>query len=65
LKSQSILDEVVHHEFIPQIWCNELIRNIINNYEPMSNEMVMNQLIPFYKSNKKVKSEKMMDYFIP
>jgi hypothetical protein len=25
----------------------------------------MNQLIPFYKPNKKVSSEKMMDYLIP
>lgn len=28
-------------------------------------EMVMNQLIIFHKSNKKVRSEKMMDYLIP
>lgn len=27
-------------------------------------EMVMNQLIIFHKSNKKVRSEKMMDYLI-
>lgn len=28
------------------------------------NEMVMNQLIIFHKSNKKVRGEKMMDYLI-
>jgi hypothetical protein len=27
--------------------------------------MVMDQLIPFHKSNKKVRSEKMMNYLIP
>jgi hypothetical protein len=27
--------------------------------------MVMDQLIPFHKSNKKVRNEKMMDYLIP
>jgi hypothetical protein len=31
----------------------------------MRNEMVMDQLISFYKPNKKVGSEKMMDYLIP
>jgi hypothetical protein len=32
LKHQSILDEVVHHEFIVYIWWNELIHHIITNY---------------------------------
>jgi hypothetical protein len=27
--------------------------------------MVIDQLIPFYKSNKKVRSEKIMNYLIP
>jgi hypothetical protein len=31
----------------------------------MSNEMMMVQLIPVYKPNKKVRSEKMMYYLIP
>jgi hypothetical protein len=30
----------------------------------MRNEMVMDQLIPFHKPNKKVGSDKMMEYFI-
>jgi hypothetical protein len=28
----------------------------------MRNEMMIDQLIPFHKSNKKVRNEKMMDY---
>jgi hypothetical protein len=31
----------------------------------MKNKMVMDQLISFYKPNKNVRSEKMMDYLIP
>jgi hypothetical protein len=31
----------------------------------MRNEMMMYQLIPLHKPNKKVRSEKMMDYPIP
>jgi hypothetical protein len=31
----------------------------------MRNEMMMEELIPFYKPNKKVRSEKIMDYLIP
>jgi hypothetical protein len=31
----------------------------------MRNEMVMDQLIQFHKPNKKVRSEKMMNYLIP
>jgi hypothetical protein len=31
----------------------------------MRNEMVMDQLIPLHKPNKKVRTEKMMDYLIP
>jgi hypothetical protein len=31
----------------------------------MRNEIVMYQLIPFHKPNKKVRSEKMMDCLIP
>jgi hypothetical protein len=27
LKNQSILDDILHHEYIPQIWWNELIHN--------------------------------------
>lgn len=38
--------------------------DVIANYELMMNEMVMNQLIIFHKSNKKVRGEKMMDYLI-
>jgi hypothetical protein len=32
LKNESILDEVVHHKFNPQIWWNELIPHINTNY---------------------------------
>jgi predicted RNA binding protein with dsRBD fold (UPF0201 family) len=31
----------------------------------MRNEMLMDKFIPFHKPNKKVRSEKMMDYLIP
>jgi hypothetical protein len=62
LKNQSILNGIVHHEFVPQIWWNKLIPHIITNYEPMGNKMVMDQFIPFYKPNKKVMSEKMRNY---
>jgi hypothetical protein len=60
-----ILDEVVYHVFISQIWWNELIQYIVTNYYLMQNKMVMDQIILFYKLNKNVRSEKMMDYFIP
>jgi hypothetical protein len=66
------------HMSIPQVWWSELIPHIITNYEHAMNEMVMDQLIPFYKSNKKMRSKKnsinqtrkmrskkMMDYLIP
>jgi hypothetical protein len=32
LKSQFILDDVMHYEFISQIWFNEYIPHIITNY---------------------------------
>jgi hypothetical protein len=32
LKNQFILDEVVHHESISQIWWNLFIAHIITNY---------------------------------
>jgi hypothetical protein len=31
----------------------------------MRNEVVMDELTPFYKPNKKIRSEKIMDYIIP
>lgn len=32
-KNQYILDKVMYHEFIPQIWWNELISHIIIKYK--------------------------------
>jgi hypothetical protein len=34
------------------------------NYLTIRNEMMIDQLISFYKSNKKVRSENMMDHLI-
>jgi hypothetical protein len=64
LNNQSILDEVMHHVFIPQIWWNRLIPHIITNYYTMRNEMAMDELIPIHKLDKKMKTAKMMDYLL-
>jgi len=63
LRNQTILDEVVHHEFIPQIWWNDSIPHTSTYLLAylVRNEVMMHQSIPFHKPNKKVKSEKMMD----
>jgi hypothetical protein len=55
----------MHHAFIPQIYWNDFILHISVNYKPMKNEMVMHQLTPFRKPNKKLKSGVIMDYLIP
>jgi len=54
LRNQPILDEneIILHEVTP------------TNFSGMRDGVVMDQLIPFHKSNKKV-SEQMMDHPIP
>jgi hypothetical protein len=53
----------MHHEFVPQIWWDNLIPHISINLLTMRNRVTMDQLIPFHKPNKN--SEKMMELFIP
>ena len=60
LRNQTILDEVVNHEFIPQIWWNDSIPVLIISLACEKwGDGAPTHSIP--QPNKKVKSEKMMD----
>ena len=47
VRNHLILDEVVHHELIRQIWWNDSISHTSTNYLFVRNRVVMNQLISF------------------
>jgi len=71
LRNHPILDEVVHHESIPQIWWSDFISHLLMLTLIISLWFwgtkwwwIIDQPIPFHKPNKKV-SEKMMDYSVP
>jgi hypothetical protein len=57
-----MLNEVMHHKFIPSILVESTHSSCIIY---MRNGVVMDQPILFHKPNKKVRSEKKMDHFIP
>jgi hypothetical protein len=50
LRNHSIQDEMVYHESIPQILWDDLIPHVSTKQK---SEMVMDQLIPLDKPNKK------------
>jgi hypothetical protein len=48
-----------------QFWWNQPTPHVYTNYYLTRNGVVMDQLILLHKPNKKVRSEKKMDHFIP
>ena len=53
LRNHFILDEVVQHKSISQIWWNDHISRTSTNYLFVGNEVMKDQPILFHKPNKK------------